>query len=564
MHGPIIAAIVKAGNSPTPADKRLAWGKSGSYNAPRPGRREVPPMSRRSQILFWSVAAAVFAWGVFVRSWGLTARPFWQDEAWVANAVTHESWAQLATQTAVPMPPLFALASKAFGSLVSPPEAGLRLLPMFCGMACVPLSYLAVRTLRAPKLAALAGMAACASSLMLVVWSREAKQYEIEAFLGLLLALLVFRTRRCPPARSRGLAGAGIVVICLVGPWLGYGVVLPALTLVSLLIVLRPLAGPRGPQVILGAASLAALAVSVLAVEYVAAAQQAANPALLSFTRHWFVDPTSISSWLRAGAYAAWSSGMLFLPQLWVSGLAWAGLAAAVVWALALLGLLTWPRSGRIEMLCWVLGPWLLMLAAAIARRYPFAAPRMMAFAAAPTILAVVMGLVRVCRGCSIVVTGRGGPGLFAAVILTLLPAIYMIRVPIGHRYAPNHGFPALLRTLEHERRPGELAVVTMNAVPSVQYYAPSIAEPVVFVPVAAGVTPVPDFDYSSLVAGIVSRAGPRCWMVSIDEPTDTIRQDLLRALQASGYSVRVAAQAGTNDSYGMAELLSAARSPFN
>jgi len=100
--------------------------------------------------LVWSLLLLLIAWAIFVRAWAVSERPFWVDEAWVAYAATQQSYGQLFRQTDLPMPPLFAAATKLLGSIVGPPELGLRLLPIACGIACVPLSYLILRTLRVP------------------------------------------------------------------------------------------------------------------------------------------------------------------------------------------------------------------------------------------------------------------------------------------------------------------------------------------------------------------------------------------------------------------------------
>ncbi|HUW82305.1 MAG TPA: hypothetical protein VMZ31_05830 [Phycisphaerae bacterium] len=251
------------------------------------------------------------------------------------------------------------MAPKATGTVVAPAEVGLRLLPVLSGVILLPWVYAIARRLRAPRTVALAGMILCSTGLMLVIWSRELRQYEVEALLSVGLALAVFHVRR--RERMGWAVVTTAVLLLLIGPWLGYGFVFPAATLALMLIVLRPIAGRRRLVLLVEITGLAVLAVSTLAVLRMAAADQAANAALSSYLGNWFVHPFVLHDWLGAGASGAMSTFMMFFPlqrgrQLAVSG------------AVALLGLATWPRRGRRDMVCWTLGPWVLMLLAAVAK----------------------------------------------------------------------------------------------------------------------------------------------------------------------------------------------------
>ena len=509
------------------------------------GACRVPMTMRPYRAVLPGIAIVLLVWGTFVRGWGLWQRPFWVDEAWVANAVTGQTCDELLRQTELPMPPLFAISVRLLGRAIPPPEFGLRLIPLACGIACLPLSYLVTRSLRVPRSIALVGMSLCASSLMLVRWSRELKQYEIEAFCSLLLAWLVFRMRFGRQWTST-VGSTLVVLVCLFGPWFGYGVVFPATALMMALI----LAGitSRAPRGLLyaGLAGLAALALSVAGVLYVAASAQSRQPALVAFTSNWFIDPANLHDWLRAGYYAAGSASTVFFPAQWVEtrdvneqALVY-GMLAAVVWLLALIGLWRWPGRGRREMICWVVGPWLLLLTAALARRYPFAQPRMMVFAAAPLVLVVAAGLVRFIRGCATVFLGRGGPGVVAAGVITLLPVTYMVNVPLRQQHTMLLDCPALLAVLDHEYRPGELVVVTHMAGPCVQFYVDESRYPLVYMPNQAGSLRMPGVDGQAFAADVLDRAGIRWWIVTLSEWADTDLATLGQAAQRRGYKVRI------------------------
>ncbi|MHC4865509.1 MAG: phospholipid carrier-dependent glycosyltransferase, partial [Planctomycetota bacterium] len=219
-------------------------------------------MQRNGQTIFWIVFGLVLAWAGFVRAWGVWGRSFWMDEAAVASAVTDHSWRELLGQTDLPIAPMFAISTKLVGSLIVPPEVGLRLLPILFGIGCVPLTYLVMRTLRVPRVTALVGTALCASSPSLVIWSREVKQYQIEAFFSVLLALLVFKLRRCSVAKRQRILAGGIIVICMFGPWFGYGLIFSAVVLLALLVLLRPVFGSRRFAVAVATAGLCAMVVS--------------------------------------------------------------------------------------------------------------------------------------------------------------------------------------------------------------------------------------------------------------------------------------------------------------
>lgn len=513
--------------------------------------------------MVYSLLLLLTGWGVFVRTWGVSERPFWVDEAWVAYAATHQSYGQLLRQTELPMPPLFAAVTKLFGSIVGPPELGLRLLPIACGIACVPLSYMILRTLRVPGSAALAAMSLTASSYILVRWSRELKHYEVEAFLSLLLALVVLRTRCCRPLRHRWWHRIALIAICLAGPWLGYGFVFPAAVLVAVMILLRPETGERRESVIAGLLALAALTVSTAVVFSVAAGPQGRQPALMAFTSQWFINPLDLRSWLRAAFHACVSLSVLLFPWEWAETLSlsdsavYAGLIALVICLLAMVGLWAWPGRGRREVAWWVAGPWLLTLLAGLAHRYPFAQPRMTALLAAPLILAVAAGLVRIGRECFVLLNARGGRGIAAAFILTLTPVFYMINAPIRHDYCAYHDFPKLLEILKRQRQPGELLVVSYLAGPSVRFYIGAGGEPVVYVPNSAGSLPAPDYDYNMLAADMSGHSLNRWWVLctSNDLAVNARRDKLLDWIVKQGYRLELVAEGGKPTSAGVGQL---------
>lgn len=527
-------------------------------------RAPMPNLTRKRVVV---VLAVIAVWGAFVRLWNVGARPFWRDEAWVAAALRDLSYADLLRQTDVPLPPLFAVTSKLVGQVVLPPEMGHRVPAAVWGMLVPPLVYLAARVLRAPRALALGAAGLAASSLMLVIWSRELKHYSFEGLISVLIAWLVFRARRARTRREYGLVGTAIVAVGVAAPWYAYGAVFPMLSVLPLLFWPAPRCGARRRGVWLGLAGLAALAASTLGVWAAVGRAQAAVPALANFAALWYPNPLDGQSWFHIAGYAAATTFTMFLPGDWClparteQDFLVLALVVAVVWLLALLGVATWPRSGRVELACWVLGPWLIMFAAALARWYPFALPRMMQFCVPPMTLALTAGVLAVGRGASHLVVGRGAPAMLAIVLLGVLPGPYVLRQALTQCYGVFQDFPAALRALGEQRRPGELVFVDVTAAPCVRYYAPDLAPPVIAVPTAGGTLCATGVDEREVARKCATRGGRRFWVLYVGEPRGNLRCPSLDVIRKGGYRLEVRASCGGgSESAGAAELVLAQR----
>jgi hypothetical protein len=409
------------------------------------------------------------------------------------------------------------------------------------------------------------GMALCASSPLLVIWSRELKQYEIEGFFSVLLALLVFRVRRSKIRRKRWIYTAGMALVCLLGPWFGYGIIFVAAVLTGVLIFLPPISRTGQRLVITGLACSALLFISTFLVLCVSAAEQAGNEALLAYMKPWFIDFTSFRSLVRAGAYGALGTSLMIFPLHEWSVLIFpftklplyllAGIVGVGIWSLALFGLRGWPRKSRLEMACWVIGPWVLSLAAAVVQKYPFGPHRMMVFLATPLVLAVATGLVGLCRSWCIWITGRSGLGIVVALVMVLLPVFYMVGVPMENKCWVQHDFPAALGVLKEHRKSGELVYVGLDAVHSVRYYAGELGREFTFMPSSAGTLGVPHYDYDELSRDILRRAGRRLWLLTTSLKTDLKVQRFICIAQQQGYKIQLVAEAGGQKIYGVAQL---------
>jgi hypothetical protein len=489
-----------------------------------------------------SLVAVAMLGGGFVRVWRIGDRGFWRDEAWVADRVLHSTCGELATQTEAPLPPLFAMAVKGLGQAVRPPELGLRLFPLFCGLAVPILAYFAARAARAPRMLAVAGAVLCTFSLGLVIWSRELKQYEVEALIATLAAWLVFGLAYWRGWR-RAAGMAGLIAVCAVGPWLGYST---TFALTSVLIALALCRGARRPaSVLLALGAFGVLALSMGVVLSTAADAQGRHPALLEFWRHWYIDLGSLKSVARACYWWALASTQMLVPAEWFGGLSKLVFlfTAVPIWVLAGIGLWRWPRRSRLPMACWTFGPWVLMAAAAIAHRYPFVMQRMIIYTAPPLIIATAAGVVCVLRACSGVFVGRRGPGMIAGALAAFLPALYVWNVPCYGCYWWCDDYPALLATLDRERLPGEALWVTQEAATPVRYYAGDRLRPGFAFPTVAGSLADLNFDQRPAMRTILSGPGP-FWIITTTnvEPHQT---EVLRWLAAQGFKLRLLGEFG-------------------
>jgi hypothetical protein len=338
-------------------------------------------------------------------------------------------------------------------------------------------------------------------------------------------------------------------------------------SVVPLLLILKPASGPRRHSICVGAAALLALAVGLTTVWLAAARGQAAEPTLAERTAVWYPDFRVSRSWAHAAGYMAASSHAIFLPGDWwlpvktERDLFCLSLSAASVWLLTLIGLVAWPCRGRLELCCWVVGPWVTMLAAGLAHRYPFAVPRMMQFSAPSIALAASVGVALLARGVSHLVCGRGAPALIGLMFLGALPAAWAFRQASMHRYWVHHDFPAALRILQEQRRSGEPVFVDLSAAPCVQYYGSDLAPPVIAVPTAGGTFCPLQVNPLDLARRCASLAGQRFWILYSDEAHGELQSPTLEVIRKCGYTIKMVASCdGGGESLCSADVLVARR----
>jgi hypothetical protein len=258
----------------------------------------------------------------------------------------------------------------------------------------------------------------------------------------------------------------------------------------------------------------------------------------------------------RAGYWAAFSTTQMIVPVEWFGNLQRLAflLSAAPIWLLACYGLWRWPRRSRVLLACWVVGPWLLMAAAAVAQRYPFAMQRMVVYTAPALMIALASGLVRACRACSAVLLGRHGPGMVAGVLVLFLPALYARNVPQHGLYWPCHDYPSLLASLNRQRRPREPVWATQDTAPAMRYYAGDALQPAFIYPTAAGSLPDPNFDPRKSMYRHFKWPG-QYWIITTDRPEEH-RTELLTWLDQQGFRIEIVGQFGTPGCFHVPQLL--------
>ncbi|MHC4986175.1 MAG: glycosyltransferase family 39 protein, partial [Planctomycetota bacterium] len=496
---------------------------------------------------FWLVFAAILATGVSLRVWQLDERPFWRDEAWVALAAAETPWSGILDRADIPVPPLFLAAVKATGSLPGPAEVMMRLLPLLCGLATIPLVYAVARRLRAPRMVALSAMLVAAGSWGMANWSRELKQYQIEASLVLVLALAILSVRQETRRRAFWLTAGGAWAVCLLGPWLGYGVVFPFAAILA-----TPILLPRGQRRqalwVAGVGAVVLAASLLLVMGHVGRAQSAITTEHgIMAAQH--VQAGDLDSWMRGGGRAVAAVVYMFVPPTNMTDRKAVFLLMGLPFvALVVLGLAFWPRRTRRILVVWQGLPWLLMLAATLLKLYPFCVPRMMCWSVPMIVLAGSMGVVAAVRFVVLLFSSRGALSLVIALVVCCIPAVLARGIWTREDQWIHHDFPRVLAELQRERQPGEPVLVSLFASPCVRFYARGRDADFVYTPTVSGTEMLPGFDRRQMIEQVLATSPQRAWLL------DTSDADiLLRLLGDFPVDVRPICQAGEDPLYGSA-----------
>lgn len=159
----------------------------------------------------WPRAAVRAAWvlvgvGIALRLLTFAApRSLWLDEAMLANNIVTRSPAGLLQKldNRQAAPPGFLLAEKLVVSLLGVGEKSLRIVPLICALASMPLVFLLLRRRVSPRVGLLTlGMVASCGPL--IYYGSEVKQYSMDLVAALGVMVLGERLLSAPAARRAG------------------------------------------------------------------------------------------------------------------------------------------------------------------------------------------------------------------------------------------------------------------------------------------------------------------------------------------------------------------------
>ncbi|MFY9551330.1 MAG: glycosyltransferase family 39 protein [Thermoanaerobaculia bacterium] len=382
----------------------------------------MKPVLRLSLVLLVLAGAALRLWQYF----GNTS--LWVDEIAVAENVIRTPFCALLSEPLAldqVAPPGFLAALKLATSALGPTEFALRLTPLVCGLASLPLfAILALRT--RPGWTSVFAMALFAFSPILISYSAEAKQYSTDVCVSLALTLIALGLRNAPERSSRfllaGLAGATAV-------WFSMGAVLMVAGLGAALAVLALREGRvRLPARLAGMLGLwAASAAAAVALGF-----HSLTPATREYMQY-FWQPS--------------------LPRPIVVALVL--LASPVLW------------KKRSEAAPLLIGPAAVALAAAVTHQYPFSG-RAILFLTPAALLAAADGAGLIVDGLArLHVPQPVGGALFAvslAVATAWNPPVYR-----------NEDTRPILATLASRRQPGDVIYVYYGAERAVRFYGPRV-----------------------------------------------------------------------------------------
>lgn len=397
-------------------------------------------------------------------------RSLWLDEALIASSILSRDLAALADpldygQTA---PYGFLALVRGVVSVLGTSEHALRLVPLLAGLGALGLfPATARRYVSAP--ARTVALALFALAPFLVYYSSELKQYSMDVLVAVAV-LWMAAGLRDGTLRPAAAAAIGAAAVWLAQPAIfmlaGAGLALAGTA------VLRRDAPQLRVLVPLGGVWLASFAGA-----YAVARRSLADPEYMaSFWRAGFPPrlPWSGSDWL-------WLPERLFRifrEPLGVMGdgpLPLLGTLQGVAGVVALAAGAAWMARKRSLRLALLMLPLLLVLAAAGARLYPFAANyqssgRVLMFLIPSLVLVIGEGTARLGRL-------RPGGGFAAAgvVVLLLLPSLAYAAAGVPHVRAE---VKPLLEYAAEERQPGDPLYVYYNAAPQAAYYLPRYGWP--------------------------------------------------------------------------------------
>jgi hypothetical protein len=409
-----------------------------------PGRRRLPG---RLDAVDYGLAALLALAVLLVHDLPyLLDRPFWLDEAWVADTVRARLGLVPSLSSSTPLGWAFLLRLVPFGG----PER-LRLIPLAFAMLAAATGYLFGRELRLTRFATgiLTGAAVLLSPALLV--GDDLKQYTAEAFACLVIWILVARIEN--EWRLRRLVA--IAATASVGMlFANTGIFVGVAAMVSL--SLECLIGRQFRRL----AELAAATAAMLAVAAAIYLTLIRPRVTSNLTSYWtpFYMPTRPAS--AAGSFLNVKLHML-APYLGFGSL----VIDAVLIVAGIAALIWLRRFALAAMFPWTL---VLVIVASAARKYPFGDPRTSTFwlVAAPLLMAV-----------AVAAAGRLAARIDRRAPLAVAAAALAVWVPFTDAYIRSHQLPATedvrseVAYLNAYLRRGDVVIVSYAASYAFAYY---------------------------------------------------------------------------------------------
>lgn len=398
--------------------------------------------------------------GVALRVWNYVAvSSLWLDEILLSRNILGLGLWQLLTgplhldQVA---PPGFLLVEKLAALGLGGHELSLRLFPFVCGIAGVFLfRKLAEATLQG--MAVPIAMALFATSVPLIRFAAEVKQYECDATFAILLLLLALRLRQ--PAVSRPFrVGAGLAGLAIV--WFSQASVLVLCGLGAAFTILWLTERDRPSlRTLLITVSLWALACALA----VAAATRSMNPTTRTFMyEFWGAGfPDRPMGWGTFGW--AWGAALSVFTDRTLLRYPWPEVAVGI----SILGIAGLWRRHRDAALFLAL-PLLVAIAAALAHQYPLQG-RLMFYLIPGLLLAIANGMAWLCIRASRL---HGALGPIALLALAIAPALALARMPPP--YDIEHGRTLVSYVAEHRQPGDEVHVMPLHRIAAL-FYGPRV-----------------------------------------------------------------------------------------
>lgn len=401
------------------------------------------------------VIPALLLAGAALRLWQYAANPaLWLDELAAAHNVITRPLPGLLTEPLSDgqiAPPGFLVVSRALVVAFGSSEYVLRLFPLFCSLAALPVMARVARRALAPTGAVLA-VALFSLSAGVAVFAADAKQYPCDVLVILLLTDLALGWLGAPTrGRLVALAAAGVLLA-----WFSQ----PAVFVLAGLGAALLLDGPAKQRRALVPLLVIWAGVAALSLAY---ARSRMSPGLASFMT-WF-----------------WREGFMPWPPRSVWDVLWPFAAVRGVFdelldfpwptlylALALVGAVSLTRRRRAEALLLLL-PVCLTLAAAIAHAFPFRV-RVVLFVVPTLLLLVAEGAWRL--GTLL------RPRLLEHLVplaAALPPLVMLARNPPVWRFDDAR---PVFAELERQRRPGDVVYVYYPSWQAIRFYGPRYGLP--------------------------------------------------------------------------------------